>query len=240
MTDSPVQWREALRSTQDEAHGLAAAGAAHGTAVAARVQSAGRGTRGREWVSEEGGLWLSVVCRPDAGAATEVIGLRVGLALADLLDTIIAPTHRVAIKWPNDLYLAAAKAGRDPGGGALAGRRARLDGDRRGTQCPQRDPALALEVLGEPGRSGFTTDPVELAVPVTPGGGEGGARRAHRSMRQSCAPSRSATGCGAGRSRSPHRVWPRGSPGTGRLLVRTLAGTATEVTRTGSAGRPRA
>ena len=111
MTAAPLQWHDAMASTQDEAHRLAAAGAAHGSAVAARVQTDGRGTRGRAWSSGAGGLWLSVVCRPGPGAATELVGLRVGLALADLLDRRLPPPHRIALKWPNDLYLGPRKLG---------------------------------------------------------------------------------------------------------------------------------
>jgi BirA family biotin operon repressor/biotin-[acetyl-CoA-carboxylase] ligase len=108
---APLHWHEALGSTQDEAHRLAAAGAAHGTAVAARIQTGGRGTRGRSWASDNGGLWISVICRPGAGAAGEVVGLRVGLALADLLDAMLPPPHRIGLKWPNDLYLGSKKVG---------------------------------------------------------------------------------------------------------------------------------
>jgi BirA family biotin operon repressor/biotin-[acetyl-CoA-carboxylase] ligase len=104
-------WLERATSTQDEAHRLAAAGAPHGTAVAARRQTAGRGTRGREWMSGAGGLWLSVVCRPEQGSAIEVVGVRTGLVLAEFLDRIIRPPARIALKWPNDLLLGQAKLG---------------------------------------------------------------------------------------------------------------------------------
>ena len=97
MTAAPILWHESVASTQDEAHRLAAGGAAHGFAVAAKVQTGGRGTRGRTWESGNGGLWLSVVCRPGPGAATEVIGLRVGLAVAGLLDGFLLAPHRVAL-----------------------------------------------------------------------------------------------------------------------------------------------
>lgn len=111
MSAAPLFWHDSVASTQDEAHRLAAAGAPHGTAVAARVQTGGRGTRGRAWVSAPGGLWLSVACRPGAGAATEVVGLRVGLALAELLDGLLRAPPRVGLKWPNDLYLGEKKLG---------------------------------------------------------------------------------------------------------------------------------
>lgn len=106
-----VRWLDAVGSTQDAAHGLAAAGGPHGSAIAARVQTAGRGTRRRQWISSAGGLWLSVVCRPSRISGIEAVGLRVGLALAALVERWTPPGARVAIKWPNDLYVNDRKAG---------------------------------------------------------------------------------------------------------------------------------
>ncbi|MEO9189575.1 MAG: biotin--[acetyl-CoA-carboxylase] ligase, partial [Acetobacteraceae bacterium] len=50
-------------STSDEALRLAREGAAHGTVVVAREQTAGRGRVGRHWVSPPGNLYLSVLLR---------------------------------------------------------------------------------------------------------------------------------------------------------------------------------
>ena len=106
-----VRWLESVTSTQDEAHALAAQGAPHGTAVAARIQSEGRGTRGRRWESGVGGLWLSVVCRPRGDVALAATGLRIGLALADLIDRFLPSMTRISLKWPNDLLLSDRKLG---------------------------------------------------------------------------------------------------------------------------------
>jgi BirA family biotin operon repressor/biotin-[acetyl-CoA-carboxylase] ligase len=103
-----LTWYDALPSTQDEAHRLASEGAPHGTAIAARIQTGGRGTRGRSWVSAAGGLWLSVVCRPAPGTGLPVTGIRIGLALAEYLSTLGPP---VRLKWPNDLMLGEGKLG---------------------------------------------------------------------------------------------------------------------------------
>ena len=125
MSPIQVRWLDVVGSTQDAAHELAANGAPHGATVAARVQTAGRGTRRRQWISSEGGLWLSVVCRPREIAAIEAVSLRVGLGLASLLERWLPPSARVAVKWPNDLYLDDRKAG-----GVLA--EARWQGDALG------------------------------------------------------------------------------------------------------------
>ena len=96
-------------STMDALHALAEAGAEAGTAVVAEVQEAGRGSRGRGWSSPRGGLWLSVLARPRA-AALEVLSLRAGLAVAELLEAVGAE-GRIALKWPNDLMLDDCKCG---------------------------------------------------------------------------------------------------------------------------------
>jgi BirA family biotin operon repressor/biotin-[acetyl-CoA-carboxylase] ligase len=118
-----VYWFDELPTTQDAVHRLAAEGAPHGTAVAARVQRDARGTRGRSWISRAGGLWLSVVCRPTAGSGIEVTGIRIGLALAEYLTILCeeaaaaGPPARlplglpVLLKWPNDLMLGEGKLG---------------------------------------------------------------------------------------------------------------------------------
>lgn len=103
-----LSWFDELPSTQDAAHRLASEGAPHGTAIGARVQTGGRGTRGRPWVSSAGGLWLSVVCRPAPGWGLQVTGIRIGLALAEYLSNLGPP---VRLKWPNDLMLGDGKLG---------------------------------------------------------------------------------------------------------------------------------
>lgn len=180
-------------------------------------------------MSYEGGLWLSVVCRPDAGAAPEVIGLRVGLALADFLDTILAPAHRVALKWPNDLYLLQRKLG-----GILV--EARWHGESLGwmvigvgLNVRNEIPAALVQTGVSLALAGFTADPVELAVPVT----QAVARAARAALPLNPAELRA----------FEERDWLRGraislpTPGvaegissTGRLLVRTLAGNVVEAT----------
>src|SRR5204862_3841628 len=58
-----------IGSTNDEAKALARAGAADGTLVWADQQTAGRGRRGRIWLSPPGNLYLSLVLRPECVAA---------------------------------------------------------------------------------------------------------------------------------------------------------------------------
>lgn len=96
-------------STMDLAHAHAQRGAPHGTAIIAEQQSAGRGTRGRQWSAGLGGLWLSVVTRPDRIDALEALSLRIGLALAARLERECPSLPAIALKWPNDLVLGEGK-----------------------------------------------------------------------------------------------------------------------------------
>jgi len=102
----------ALASTQDRARELARAGAPHGTLVVAGVQTGGRGRLRRAWGSPEGGLWMSLVLRPDLEAAaapriTQTAAVAVAKALREL-------GANVGIKWPNDLLA-------EPGGRKICG-----------------------------------------------------------------------------------------------------------------------
>jgi len=99
-------------STNDDARALALEGAPAGTAVAARVQFAGRGRRGHAWSSPRGGLYLSVVLRPQV-SMQNFVGLSAVCALA-VLESLRedAGVAQAALKWPNDVVL---------GDGKLAG-----------------------------------------------------------------------------------------------------------------------
>ncbi|MEA2684209.1 MAG: BirA family transcriptional regulator [Chloroflexota bacterium] len=98
-------YHEVLGSTQDEARGLAAGGAAHGYLVWAGEQTRGRGRLDRRWDSPAGtGLWFSFIVRPGVPAhRMAALPLAVGAAVAAALD-VEAP-GRVRLKWPNDLLL---------------------------------------------------------------------------------------------------------------------------------------
>lgn len=108
MMPTLVRVRETA-STQDELHRLADEGAPAGTAVVAEMQQAGRGSRGRGWVSPPGGLWLSVLWRGQPDVA-QLLSVRAGLAVADLLDSL-GGLPPVRLKWPNDVIVDDAKVG---------------------------------------------------------------------------------------------------------------------------------
>lgn len=95
-------------STMDEARALALAGAPHGTAVMARLQTGGRGRSGRHWVSPPGNLYATVVLRPDGEARrAPELGFVVAVALAEAVDSLAGPG--TMLKWPNDVLRDGAK-----------------------------------------------------------------------------------------------------------------------------------
>ena len=81
----------------------AAQGAASGLVCLAECQRAGRGRRGRAWVSPFGSnLYLSLLWRFSAGpAALAGLSLVVGVALARALEQCTG--QAVGLKWPNDI-----------------------------------------------------------------------------------------------------------------------------------------
>lgn len=80
------------------------AGAPDGTVLIAEAQTAGRGRRSRNWVSPPGGgLYCSVLLRPDCVPASALgwLPLLAGVALVRATDA--ACGVRTTVKWPNDL-----------------------------------------------------------------------------------------------------------------------------------------
>lgn len=100
------QWTdlEETSSTNDEVKKLCAASpTGKRFVVTAARQNAGRGRRGRSWVSLEGNLFVSFgleVVPADWGRMTFIIGLSLLEAVLE-----VAPQADVRLKWPNDVLL---------------------------------------------------------------------------------------------------------------------------------------
>jgi len=120
----PVRWFDELDSTNAEARRLADAGEPGPLWITARRQSAGRGRRGRVWLSGEGNLAATLLAtsdRPPSEAAQ--LSFVTALAVGDLARTWV-DNHRIGFKWPNDVLLDGAKlsgilieSGQAPAGG---------------------------------------------------------------------------------------------------------------------------
>lgn len=98
-----VDFHEEIDSTQRRARELAQGGAPHGTLVVSKVQKGGRGRLGRRWGSPPGGIWISLVLRPEvparfASRITQTAAVGIAKALWSF-------GIEARIKWPNDLLV---------------------------------------------------------------------------------------------------------------------------------------
>lgn len=98
-------------STNDDLLEAGKQGAPHGTGLAARAQTAGRGRRGHKWDSTVGNLLLSIVLRPCVNPA-KFSGLAAvsGLAVLEALEKQ-GLANEIRLKWPNDLVARGRKLG---------------------------------------------------------------------------------------------------------------------------------
>jgi BirA family biotin operon repressor/biotin-[acetyl-CoA-carboxylase] ligase len=93
-----------LDSTNAEAKRLAGGGAAHGAVIWAKRQTAGRGRMGREWVSAEGNLFVTVLLNPEMDMARcAQLSFVAALAVAETIEAIVEKPQKIACKWPNDV-----------------------------------------------------------------------------------------------------------------------------------------
>ena len=93
-----------VSSTMEIAHALAAEGVPEGTLVWALRQEQGRGRLGRTWVSPKGGVYLSLILRPNrTPAAIPQLSLVCGLSVAEAIHELsgLYPS----IRWPNDVLI---------------------------------------------------------------------------------------------------------------------------------------
>jgi BirA family biotin operon repressor/biotin-[acetyl-CoA-carboxylase] ligase len=101
LTELSVQ--EVIDSTNKELMRRIESGGRAGLVCTAEQQTAGRGRRGRQWVSPFArNLYLSLVWEFTQGAAAlEGLSLAVGVAVAEALKSCGLPAPQ--LKWPNDL-----------------------------------------------------------------------------------------------------------------------------------------
>lgn len=98
---------DVVSSTNSEALARARAGEAGPLWITARAQSAGRGRRGRAWVSQPGNLYATLLL-PDPAPAELAAQLSFvgGLAVYDAILNFAADAPLpLALKWPNDVLL---------------------------------------------------------------------------------------------------------------------------------------
>ncbi len=98
---------QTVESTMDTAREHVARAADEWLLITAERQTAGRGTRGRPWISPPGNLHLTLII-PRTALPLERLGLfplETGLAVWDATAPLLHPSSRAALrlKWPNDL-----------------------------------------------------------------------------------------------------------------------------------------
>ena len=92
-----------ISSTNIKAKELARNGEEEGTVVIARIQKEGRGRFDRIWESPEGGVYLSVILRPDVSPdKTSLLPLIAALAVSKTINYFDLSS---TIKWPNDVRI---------------------------------------------------------------------------------------------------------------------------------------
>lgn len=95
---------ESLTSTNDLLKQKAICGAKEGTVVLALSQSGGKGRKGRSFISEKGGIYLSILVRPrnlsfDTTLITSATAVAVSKAIEEISD------KKTDIKWVNDILI---------------------------------------------------------------------------------------------------------------------------------------
>ena len=108
---SDLQIHDRLDSTNTYLINLAKSAARSGTVCLAEFQSAGKGRRGRFWVSPFGSnIYLSLLWRFHNGpSAISGLSLVVGVSVIRALASLDVPG--IGLKWPNDIYWQGHKLG---------------------------------------------------------------------------------------------------------------------------------
>lgn len=95
---------EKLSSTNTAAKEQAERGAIEGTTIIAETQTKGKGRLDRRWISPKGGIWLSIILRPQMSPEdTAKITLTTAVAVAKTLRRFCG--FGAEIKWPNDVLI---------------------------------------------------------------------------------------------------------------------------------------
>ena len=105
---APVFFQDLVDSTNTRIKQLAAQGAPDGTLYIAAAQSAGRGRKGRAFLSPTGGLYLSMLLRPGC-PAEEALSITPLAAVAVCRAVKGVCGLDCGIKWPNDVVLGGKK-----------------------------------------------------------------------------------------------------------------------------------
>lgn len=111
MKPFDIAYFKEINSTNDQVKRALRAHANEGYVCRARKQTGGYGRQGRLWTSPEGGLYQSLLLRPNGPVETiPTLGFVMALAIrAALLRLAALPPETIQVKWPNDLMVGDSK-----------------------------------------------------------------------------------------------------------------------------------
>ncbi|WP_405322416.1 biotin--[acetyl-CoA-carboxylase] ligase [Methanobrevibacter thaueri] len=93
-----------VKSTNTVAKFLAMNGAENGTVVISEKQTDARGRSGKAWASPIGGIWLSLIVKPNVDySKLPMITIGTGVAVAKAIER--TGINFAEIKWPNDIII---------------------------------------------------------------------------------------------------------------------------------------
>lgn len=99
-----IYYFNTIDSTQNFALKLASKPHENGSIVISEQQTHGRGRQNRKWVSPRGGIWLSVLLKPNFEISqASLFPMLTSLALAISIEKVLKLKPK--LKWPNDLTL---------------------------------------------------------------------------------------------------------------------------------------
>ena len=99
-----IYYFDTIDSTQNFALGLASKPHENGSIVIAERQTNGRGRQNRKWVSPRGGIWLSILLRPNFEISqASLFPMLTSLALSLAIEKHLGLKPR--LRWPNDVTL---------------------------------------------------------------------------------------------------------------------------------------
>ena len=102
--ESKIHYFDEVVSTMNVAGDLARSGSPHFTVVIAGRQIKGRGRLKRTWLSSEGGLYFTIILRPQI---SPVLSSRVSFAASMILTRTLREMFKIdaLVKWPNDILV---------------------------------------------------------------------------------------------------------------------------------------
>lgn len=99
-----IYYFDSIDSTQDYALKLALGRHEHGSLVIAERQTHGRGRSNRRWLSPQGGIWTSVLIKPNFEISRiSLFPMLTSLALSIAIEKVLK--IKTKLKWPNDVTL---------------------------------------------------------------------------------------------------------------------------------------